>query len=361
MSRSLHLNRVSLCLHCGSETAYMIGPADGYDNRRPETGATMAVPCPKCGSNQTTKNTRGTTSFGTPRIILTCLECGFQWSPIQDRQSGSGCGPPTQVGCGTVFLVVLVIGAISVIFNRNPPAGPQPNQPGKEVRQAKPIPVATKEVAVPDGYREIAQTFANAAHNLGSAAKYKDEVATKWMRLKGVGTDNEFGSFLAGLMDRVHQPAADTIEDADRLVAQGQLQLALALTTKGNSQAGANLWDISEKLTHLVGEPPHIVPVPEASPRVAGPMRQLTVPAERAKLGESRRPSEPPAEKSPEEVARDKYGFVLKQAKELIKSNLNSAARPRLQRVIDGVARNRNRQGGERTSGHDSVAIRDIE
>jgi hypothetical protein len=46
---------------------------------------------------------------------------------------------------------------------------------------------------------------------------------------------------------------------------------------------------------------------------------------------------EPPDNKSPEEAARDKYGYLVKQAKELIKTNLNSAARTKLQRVVDGA------------------------
>jgi hypothetical protein len=237
----------------------------------------------------------------------------------------------------------VVIGTIVFYFNRTPPPAHQPIQPIKEARRANRIPVDTKNVAVPNGYRELAQTLANAAHNLGRAAKYKDEVATKWMRLKGIRTDSAFGSFLVGLMDRVHEPAVDTIEDADRLVAEGQLQLALALATKENPQARANLWEVSEKLKRLVGEPSSRVPVPAVSKPVPGKkattqevetlaptkVRPATTPRNKA--------DEPTADKSPEEAARNKYGFLIKQAEELIRSNLNSAAKAKLQRVIDGA------------------------
>ncbi len=95
----------------------------------------MGVPCPKCGSKQTTKNTRGNTRFGTPLIILTCLQCGFQWTPIRGATS------PKSMGCGGCLLV-LICGVIVILYFSN---RPQPQQKPID----NPVPKATAPVTVP--------------------------------------------------------------------------------------------------------------------------------------------------------------------------------------------------------------------
>jgi len=178
----------------------------------------MAVQCPKCGSNQTSRHKVGTTAIGTPRIVLTCLECGQQWSPGQKAVSaGSG-------GCGCLVLIVLVIAAVSVC-NRTP-------QP--PVREVPAINAPATHSSVPV-----------------TASSARPTVAP----LKSAPVEPK--------------PAAST------------------------------------KLQSITARPD--------------------------------KTDEPPDNKSPEEAARDKYGYLVKQAKELIKSNLNSAARTKLQRVIDGA------------------------
>jgi hypothetical protein len=78
------------------------------------------------------------------------------------------------LGCGTVFLIVVVIGAITVIFNRNPPA---------PVQKA-PIVAATPQRVAAVGYQAIASMFDDAANNLDNPTFYKDRVATRWMQIR---------------------------------------------------------------------------------------------------------------------------------------------------------------------------------
>lgn len=183
----------------------------------------MAVQCPSCGSTETTRNTRGTTSIGTPRIILSCLECGFQWTPGfsgQDQpKSRRGCR-----GCLAVILIAFGLVAVFSLFSRKPPAPFQQSPAVNAPPKPSPVPEAKRREG-PEPSR----------------------------------------------------PAQKQVESAAKRKAQN---------------------------------PP--------TPTTA-----------------SKQPGEPVEDKSPEEAARDKYGYLVNQAKQLIKTNLNSAARAKLLRVIN--------------------------
>jgi hypothetical protein len=83
----------------------------------------MPVRCPRCKINRTTHNTRGKTIWGTPQIYLTCLECGYQWTP-----GTAPCGCNAVIGF-VVFIVIIVLAIRSCSSESNKPNQQQQNQP----------------------------------------------------------------------------------------------------------------------------------------------------------------------------------------------------------------------------------------
>jgi hypothetical protein len=287
----------------------------------------MGVPCPSCGSRQTTRNTRGTTWLGTPRVILTCLECGAQWFPGQRTTiAGSGCG-----GC---LIIVLIFIAGVWFFRRTPdaPVNPVPNVGAP----AQPVPVIKQAELNPvNGYKEIANLFSYGADELAlHAADTKDKVATLWMRIKGISSDEEFGQWLVGLMERAKKPAADKFEEADRLVAAGQLQFSLALANRtASTKTRGNLREVSGKLKRLFGPTTKVSDVtvkpPTASKSAASVPTAKDVPKTPTPVQE-RKPAP-----SSEEMTTKRFRAMLSNARNLIKAKVYPPARKYLRDIID--------------------------
>jgi hypothetical protein len=282
----------------------------------------MGVPCPRCGSKQTTRNTRGSTWLGTPRIILTCLECGTQWFPGQRTSIASG-------GCsGCLILVVLAIAGVS--FCRRTPDAPAPNV----AAPTQPVPIIKQPELNPvDGYKEIANLFSYGADELAlHAADTKDKVATLWMRIKGISSDEEFGRWLVGLMERAKKPPTDKFEEADRLVAAGQLQFTLSLANGASSKTRSNLREVSGKLRRLFGP---TAKVSDASPKPrTAPKSSASVPTVKESPAT---PSIQETKSAPtsEEMAAKRLRAMLSNASNLIKAKVYPPARLKLQQIIN--------------------------
>jgi hypothetical protein len=177
--------------------------------------------------------------------------------------------------------------------------------------------------------------------------------ATRWMQIKGIGSDAEFGQFLVNLMDRAKMPASDTNEEADRLVAEGQLQLHMARASEkfGRSETQRKLHNVSHILVHLFDEPSGLekatskpfapTPRPSTSTPTVTPQLPARVPVQNEPptrpvvVTAKSKAVKPVADEDPDQAARSKYGFLLSHARAFIKSKQYSVAKQRLQRIID--------------------------
>jgi hypothetical protein len=295
----------------------------------------MGVPCPRCDSKHTTHSTRRIRSkyfVSSPIVTLTCLECGYQWSP------GGATSASTLGGCGGCLLVVVLFIVAASLFSRN-----KPDEPAKKA--AKGQPAAPQDKAVPfvpqqpginpvEGYKEIAKLFSYGADELAvHGAETKNRVATLWMRIKGISSDEDFGQWLVGLMQRAEKPPADKFEEADRLVAQGQLQFALSLAGGVSSKTRSNLREVSGKLRNLFGPTPKVTD--------ASAQRRMAVKST-ASVPAAKHEPEPRAsvkEKQPaptsREMAAKRLRAMLSNARNLIKAKVYPPARKNLQGIID--------------------------
>jgi hypothetical protein len=233
----------------------------------------------------------------------------------------------TRNSCVRPILVVLAIAAFSSC-SQTPDAPTNPAAPKfRAPIQPTHFPIREPEpqFSATNGYKQIAHQFSDGADNLGNPAYFKDRVATTWMKIKGIGTEEDFARFLVGLMDRSQSPAADKTEEADRLVAQGQLQFSLAMAAGANGDLRSNLHRVSDKLTRLF--PPAKVAEPTVEPSTPVPAAKDTVEIP-APVQAEPKPS-PPAPQTPN------FAALLANSKYLIKAKVYPPAQKNLQRIVD--------------------------
>jgi len=297
----------------------------------------MGVPCPHCHSKHTTHSTRRLRTkylFSGPIITLTCLECGHQWSP-GGRSAGS-------FGAGGCLLVIVLFFLCWGFIPRKAPE--KVDTPAKTVDGSKGQPIASIAHGVPfvpqrpalnpaDGYREIANLFSFGADELAvHGADTKDKVATLWMRIKQISSDDDFGQWLVRLLDRAKQPAADKFEEADRLVAQGQLQLSLSLAGAVSSKTRNNLREVSGKLRRLFNPPAHTdtasTSATASESAVVTPIPPIKPPAQSIQ-------HEPKPTPTSDQLKERRMRAMLSNARNLIKAKVYPPARERLTQILD--------------------------
>jgi hypothetical protein len=224
---------------------------------------------------------------------------------------------------------VLAIAGVS--FCRRTPDAPAPNV----AAPTKPVPIIKQPELNPvDGYKEIASLFSYGADELAvHAADTKDKVAALWMRIKGISSDEEFGRWLVGLLERAKKPPAEKFEEADRLVAAGQLQFTLSLANGASSKTRSNLREVSGKLRRLFGPTANMSDVSSKS-RTA-PISPASVPKVKESPATPTSIQETKPAPTSEEMAAKRLRAMLSNASNLIKAKVYPPARLKLQQIID--------------------------
>jgi hypothetical protein len=230
----------------------------------------MAVACPRCKSTSTTRNTRGSTVFGTPSIWLTCLQCGHQWRP---GTTGKG-------SCGGCLILILLGGFLSFVVvprcstnNPNPtfkapsnpsrvPNNPQPeqnpipdkvpeNNPPNAEQNPNPTPAELPKTSTInfDGYRQVIGKVNTIIPRLRNAtaqevAAVHDDIGGIWQDQILKMTDQQFGEYVIGLTN-----PQDKQQELDRVVAE--MQVALVLVMTGKAQKNFSLADILKEQRDL--------------------------------------------------------------------------------------------------------------